>query len=74
MYIANVAIILGLGFVFQSWRLFVWAAVLFIVFHLFVIAYEEPTLHRLFGHDYETYRRAVGRWIPRWSRRQVGRP
>ena len=38
---------------------------LLVAFHLFVISYEEPTLYRLFGDDYETYRRAVGRWIPR---------
>jgi protein-S-isoprenylcysteine O-methyltransferase Ste14 len=73
MYVANVTIVVGLGFVFQSWWLFVWAAVLFVTFHLFVIAYEEPTLHRLFGDDYETYRRSVGRWIPRRSQRHVER-
>jgi protein-S-isoprenylcysteine O-methyltransferase Ste14 len=73
MYVANVTIVVGLGFAFQSWWLFVWAAVLFVAFHLFVIAYEEPTLHRLFGDDYETYRRAVGRWIPRRSQRHVER-
>jgi protein-S-isoprenylcysteine O-methyltransferase Ste14 len=73
MYVANVTIVVGLGFVFQSWWLFVWAAVLFVAFHLFVITYEEPTLHRLFGDDYETYRRAVGRWIPRRSQRHVER-
>ena len=39
-----------------------WAAV-----SLFVIAYEEPTLLRLFGSDYEAYCRRVHRWIPRCS-------
>ena len=32
----------------------------------FVIAYEEPTLRRLFGADYESYCRSVNRWIPRF--------
>lgn len=32
---------------------------------LFVRFYEEPTLRRLFGADYELYCRNVSRWIPR---------
>ena len=32
---------------------------------LFVSFYEEPTLHKLFGTDYEEYCRNVPRWIPR---------
>jgi protein-S-isoprenylcysteine O-methyltransferase Ste14 len=31
----------------------------------FVHLYEEPTLRRQFGAEYDTYRRAVPRWIPR---------
>ena len=37
---------------------------------LFVQLYEEPTLRRTFGEDYEEYCRNVPRWIPRlraWS-------
>jgi len=40
--------------------------------HLFVILYEEPTLRRKFGADYEEYRRHVRRWWPRataWKQR-----
>src|SRR5438445_5897548 len=37
-----------------------WAAVT-----LFIIGYEEPTLRRMFGNDYEAYCRQVRRWIPR---------
>lgn len=32
---------------------------------LFVVSYEEPTLRRLFGADYEEYCRNVPRWVPR---------
>jgi protein-S-isoprenylcysteine O-methyltransferase Ste14 len=71
MYLANLAIVVGCGLLFESWILFVWAAVLFVCFHLFVVAYEEPTLSRLFGDDYEAYRRAVHRWIPRGPRRHT---
>jgi protein-S-isoprenylcysteine O-methyltransferase Ste14 len=38
---------------------------------LFVKFYEEPTLRKMFGVDYEEYCRNVPRWIPRthaWSR------
>ena len=72
MYVANIAIVFGSGILFQSWYLFVWAAVLLVAFHLFVVTYEEPTLYRLFGNDYETYLRAVGRWIPRRPGRGAG--
>ncbi len=33
--------------------------------HLFVIFYEEPTLRRKFGPDYEEYCHNVSRWWPR---------
>jgi protein-S-isoprenylcysteine O-methyltransferase Ste14 len=33
--------------------------------HLFVVFYEEPTLRKKFGEDYEEYCRNVGRWWPR---------
>lgn len=32
---------------------------------LFVVLYEEPTLRRKFGADYEEYCRNVDRWWPR---------
>lgn len=32
---------------------------------LFVRLYEEPTLRRMFGEDYEEYCRNVRRWLPR---------
>jgi len=32
---------------------------------LFVRLYEEPTLRRMFGADYEEYCRHVRRWLPR---------
>jgi protein-S-isoprenylcysteine O-methyltransferase Ste14 len=69
MYVANVAIIIGSGLLFRSWRLLVWAGVVLIAFHVFVVAYEEPTLRRTFGGAYEAYRRDVGRWAPRWRPR-----
>jgi protein-S-isoprenylcysteine O-methyltransferase Ste14 len=33
--------------------------------HLFVVFYEEPTLRKKFGAEYDEYCRNVGRWWPR---------
>jgi len=33
--------------------------------HLFVVLYEEPTLRKKFGADYEEYCQHVRRWLPR---------
>jgi len=41
--------------------------------HLFVIFYEEPTLRRKFGADYEEYCRNVRRWLPRLNGRHQPR-
>jgi protein-S-isoprenylcysteine O-methyltransferase Ste14 len=41
--------------------------------HLFVLFYEEPTLRKKFGADYEEYCRNVRRWWPRatgWDKAQ----
>ena len=65
MYVANVAILLGAGVLFESWRVLAWAGAAFVAFHLFVLLYEEPALTRRFGDDYLAYRRAVGRGLPR---------
>jgi hypothetical protein len=35
--------------------------------HLFVVFYEEPTLRKKFGADYEEYCRNVRRWWPRYT-------
>ena len=35
------------------------------MFHLFVMLYEEPTLTRACGAEYEAFRAAVPRWLPR---------
>jgi protein-S-isoprenylcysteine O-methyltransferase Ste14 len=42
---------------------------------LFVLLYEEPKLHALFGAEYAEYCRNVRRWVPRvhpWRQQQRG--
>jgi protein-S-isoprenylcysteine O-methyltransferase Ste14 len=41
------------------------AAVVILATALLVLLYEEPTLRRKFGADYEEYCRNVRRWVPR---------
>lgn len=65
MYIAVVSCVLGQAGVFGSAALLVYGAALMVVFFSFVRLYEEPTLVRQFGADYEAYRRTVPGWFPR---------
>jgi protein-S-isoprenylcysteine O-methyltransferase Ste14 len=67
IYGAVVAIILGQAVLMGDWRLIVYGALLWICFHVFVVAYEEPTLEQTFGREYEAFRAAVPRWIPRMT-------
>ena len=69
MYVANIAILVGIAIVYGSWRVLAWAGVMSVMFAAFVVLYEEPTLLRQFGDDYREYQRNVGRWIPRVRRR-----
>lgn len=65
MYVSVLIVISGQALLLGQARLFVYAAVMLVAFHLNVILYEEPTLGRRFGESYKTYYRHVGRWWPR---------
>ena len=65
MYVAGVLIIVGEAIAFVSLSLLVYLAAVVIVWHLLVVLYEEPTLARQFGAEYEAYRTRVHRWVPR---------
>jgi protein-S-isoprenylcysteine O-methyltransferase Ste14 len=64
-YLAVIGLVVGQALLFGSPVVLVYAAVLALGFHTFVLLYEEPTLRRQFGADYEAYCREVSRWIPR---------
>jgi protein-S-isoprenylcysteine O-methyltransferase Ste14 len=64
-YVSVLTLLVGQALLFASPGLFAYAAVVALAFHLFVVLYEEPTLQRQFGTEYETYCRAVPRWLPR---------
>ncbi len=63
-YIAVLALVAGQGLVLGSTHVLTYAAALFLLFHGFVVFYEEPTLRRRFGAEYDRYCRRVPRWIP----------
>ncbi len=67
MYLGFALAILGAWVVFGAgrWLALICAAVLVAGVDLFVRFYEEPTLRRKFGADYEKYCRNVPRWRPR---------
>jgi protein-S-isoprenylcysteine O-methyltransferase Ste14 len=67
MYVAVLSVIVGQALVFGSTRLLEYAALPWLAAHIFVLAYEEPTLRATFGAEYETYRAGVPRWIPRFT-------
>jgi protein-S-isoprenylcysteine O-methyltransferase Ste14 len=65
MYLAVEAIIVGQALVLGQPILLPYGAVFALAVGAFVHLYEEPTLHRQFGKEYERYQRAVPAWRPR---------
>jgi protein-S-isoprenylcysteine O-methyltransferase Ste14 len=68
MYIGGLMLLLGFGLYERSISILFLTFLLFLLVHLFVLSYEEPTLTRRFGSSYQQYLRTVRRWIPRWPR------
>jgi protein-S-isoprenylcysteine O-methyltransferase Ste14 len=65
MYVGVCALILGQAFLLGDTRLIEYGLLVWMGFHLWVLAYEEPTLRSSFPDDYSEYCRNVSRWIPR---------
>jgi protein-S-isoprenylcysteine O-methyltransferase Ste14 len=65
MYLAVAATVVGQGLLLGRPILFAYAAAFAATVVAFVHWYEEPTLTRQFGAEYEAYRRAVPGWWPR---------
>ena len=55
----------GTALFYQSAALLGCTVLFVLAIHLFVVWYEEPTLRRMFGDEYEGYSRRVRRWWPR---------
>jgi protein-S-isoprenylcysteine O-methyltransferase Ste14 len=62
MYNGVVVVLMGEAWLFHSQSLWKYAALVFVVFHVTVMVYEEPTLESEFGESFRRYKRAVPRW------------
>lgn len=58
-------VLLGEAALFGSLPLLVWFGAAFAVNAIYFPLVEEPGLRKRFGEDYEAYRAAVPRWVPR---------
>jgi protein-S-isoprenylcysteine O-methyltransferase Ste14 len=65
MYIGALALLVGFGLWHRSVSMLLFAGLLFLLVHAFVVFYEEPQLERRFGDSYDRYKKAVRRWSPR---------
>lgn len=65
MYIGAELVLLGVAVFYESLAVLGYAAVFALIIYAFIMMYEEPTLHRMFGPEYEAYTRRVPRFWPR---------
>lgn len=65
IYLAVAAIIFGQGLYLGSVALLIYGVCFLVIVHLFVLGYEEPTLRKTFGAEYERFCANVNRWLPR---------
>ena len=63
MYLGIGAILLGEALLFPAAARLAYALIACGLFHLWIIAFEEPTLRRQFGKAYAAYCNRVGRWL-----------
>ena len=67
MYVAVVSTILGQGLILGNVTLLGYGGLVWLLFHVFVLVYEEPTLRASFGSEYKAFCAEVPRWIPRFT-------
>ena len=63
MYVGVMLILIGEAIVIQSSALWIYLAIIFSAFNLFILIHEEPRLKRDFGQEYRLYCKKVRRWI-----------
>lgn len=65
----GLTVLCGWGFYKLSPSILLFAVLMAVFMHVFVLYVEEPKLERRFGDSYREYKRRVNRWIP--SRRPL---
>jgi protein-S-isoprenylcysteine O-methyltransferase Ste14 len=64
MYVGVLLVLFGEMLLFESTALIIYSFLVWLLFHSFVILYEEPTLKGKFGDAYLQYIGSVPRWLP----------
>lgn len=64
MYLGVLLILFGESVLLRSPAILRYALLVGLLFHLFVVYYEEPALKGKFGAAYQDYCKTVRRWIP----------
>ncbi|HEV8038827.1 MAG TPA: isoprenylcysteine carboxylmethyltransferase family protein [Bryobacteraceae bacterium] len=65
MYVAVVSSIVGQALLLGDVHVLEYGAAVWLVAHLFVLAYEEPKMRSTFGEEYREFCANVPRWFPR---------
>ena len=65
MYVGAGLVLAGAALFYESVPLLAYDGIFVLACHLFVVWYEEPTLRRSFGAEYEAYCHRARRWWPR---------
>jgi protein-S-isoprenylcysteine O-methyltransferase Ste14 len=68
MYLGALIMILGQAVFFENWQVAVFGMIAWGASFVFVLVYEEPTLRKKYGAEYEEYCRRVARWVPKIRR------
>lgn len=63
MYVAVLLILCGWALGYLSFRLWMYAGIVAVAFHLRIVWHEEPWLARRYGDEYAAYRSTVPRWL-----------
>jgi protein-S-isoprenylcysteine O-methyltransferase Ste14 len=74
IYLAVVSMILAEALLMASTWLLIYAAIVAVASHLFIVFYEEPRLRRRFGEAYDSYAERTPRWAPRIRAFRAGPP
>ena len=64
MYLGATLYLAGFALFYRSAGAALYAVAFLVITHSFVVLYEEPTLRRTFGRDYDEYCQRAGRWWP----------
>lgn len=68
MYVGVLSAIWGQALYYGSRSIVIYSCAVLAAFYTFVCLYEEPTLRRFFGSQYDDYCRRVPRWLVRVRR------